>query len=300
MIKYNRGSASFEPFFLLLAIIIALWVLGGGPQKATTGNGTYVAPKTLSGIKSEVNRIDRETQNYKASLNKNDLIGILSPLSKYFTLQAYSYGTGNPEQEIIELTVSDELPQEMNITGFKLISGVSGASAIIGTAVYLPDPRLFVPSESVHVSPGDRIYIVSGKSPAGYSFKVNKCSGYFAQSHQYNPPLYTSCPRLTELPMSAVDVNFRNACINYMNGIGSCQIPKIDASTALQIGSQCAGYISNNTGYDTCIDKHKNDLDFNQHQWRIFLNQPRPLWQSQYEFIKLVDGLGRTVAYTSY
>ena len=87
-------------------------------------------------------------------------------------------------QEHIYLSAKSNNTESINISKWKIRSAVSGRIVDIGNA-----ERLFISGstgskEIVVMGPKDKVYILSGRSPIGSSFVVNKCMGYLKQFSQ--------------------------------------------------------------------------------------------------------------------
>ena len=82
----------------------------------------------------------------------------------------------------------------MKITGWKL-KGKTGLDIAIGQgASYIYSNVASQPQENIYLKPGEKAIIITGKSPLGTSFKLNKCAGYFEQFHEFAPELNIDCP----------------------------------------------------------------------------------------------------------
>ena len=297
MAEKTGGSGSDVGIFI---IIFCILVAGLATGSGFAGSLQNKSSENQNSESSSQNLSSTEKVQQEKDSARLKSIGTLSPLSKYFSLRTGRVSNNNPNQEYLELNLSSNAPNKVLITGFNIKSGITGRGTAIGKAVYKPYSSLENLEEPIFLSPGDKVYIVSGKSPVGYSFRVNKCSGFFGQAQNYTPSLYNECPLPTEEILPNFGANNRNACLNYLERLGRCQIPNPDFQTSLEIGSDCVSYVTNEIGYGACVDNHGSDNDFYRHEWRVHLKQPETLWQSQRELIKLVDQNGQTVAYTEY
>lgn len=290
----KSGGASFGPFFILLLFIIVLAAIGGstGPGGRS---GSYVAPTESEEIQRELNRIEQDVGEIKKGQEKNALIGPHSPLFGKIDLYAGNVWSNNPDQEYVELTVGTNAGSRLLLTGLEIKSSISGGGAIIGKGVYRPEFSSSNLEDPIYVNPGDHIYLVSGKSPIGYSFRVNKCTGYFSQFHDFSPSLSFDCPRPADEGLPSVPLQWRNLCYNYIEGLPSCSMPLNFIPE--DIGPECTAHVTSKINYDTCIDKHRLDFDFYKPEWRVYLNRPEELWNSRREFIKLLDQDKKTIDY---
>ena len=68
----------------------------------------------------------------------------------------------------------------------------------------------------------------------------------------------------------------------------------------LSISPECNIYMRENINYGSCVQKHKNDKDFYNHEWRVYLERDQQLWKDRREVIKLLDTNGKTIDAISY
>lgn len=195
--------------------------------------------------------------------------------------QAYST---QPEQEYVVLEHFDfDNKQAANISGMKL-QNRDRVSGTIGKDEY---------GGNIALNYGERAAIVTGISPLGKNFKLNKCSGYFNQNNSL--PVYASCPSLSDLPQPR---NLNNKCIQYTESLGSCVVPNINADTG--IDNTCAEFVSQHASYVGCVADHKNDSDFDQRQWLIYLGKNAEMWGNRRDLVQLFDQLGKLITEISY
>lgn len=142
---------------------------------------------------------------------------------------------------------------------------------------------------------GERAIVATAISPLGKNLKINKCSGYLAQENNISPSISFSCPRISDLNLPR---NLNNDCINYIESLSSCVSPTINADTG--INNDCAQFVSQHASYAGCVTDHKNDSDFNQPEWRIYLGQNAEMWGNKHENIQLFDQTGKLITEISY
>ncbi len=277
-------------FFLLIIGVVALaWLGAGAPQ----GNGTY---RTTNNTSVENNT--PQTQEERRDVANKKIIGALSPLSKHVSLRAGSLGGTDPQNEYLEIQISNEAPSRINITGFTIKSGMSGEGTTLKKAVLLPFTNVINVEETISLSPGDRAYIITGRSPSSYSFKENKCIGYLGVNKHYPTLPYCPSPRDEVIPF--IGATYRNACLDYIDSVPSCTVPSPDFETSLSIGPDCASYVTTKINYSECVKIHRSNSDFYGKQWWIYLNYDETLWDTRRELILLQDLNKQTVAYFEY
>jgi len=290
-------STGYGFIWVFIIVIVAMWAFNEGPQASNRdAAGNYQAPSTLEGIQQEVTRIDRETSQLKSDVAAANKVGEKSDLYQYLSInQAYLWSE-NPSFEYDAISLSSNAPKRVLISGMRIKSGITGRGALIPRAVYRPDFSNPNYDDPVYLNPGDTAYIISGKSPLGYSFRVNKCSGYATQFNTFSPSLSYECPLPASEDLPNFTANKRNQCLNYIQSIPSCFMPVNDVPS-LEIGPDCVQYVTTKINYNSCVATHKLEPDFYKGVWYLYLRQDETLWQNQREQIKLIDQNGKTSAY---
>jgi len=183
------------------------------------------------------------------------------------------------------------------ITGWQIKSVVTGASAKIGKGAYLAYPGQLNPESEIFLSPGGRAVVATGRSPIGVSFRLNKCTGYFAQYQTFTPTLPEQCPALQEESLPKAPNALDDRCLDYIDRLPIC---RTHGKLPIYLKPECTTYIAERTNYNFCVSAHKNDPDFYLNEWRIYLNRDDRLWKNRRETIKLIDNEGKTVTAVSY
>lgn len=206
----------------------------------------------------------------------------------------------NPDEEYITIEANKNNTSPITITGLRLVSPISGKDYEIGRGVKIPNSNFVSEENPISLNPGERAVIVSGDSPIGRSFQLNKCTGYFEQFQDFSPNLPKSCPRPEdELVITAnllQEVN--NSCIDFIERLPRCetylkQLP-------LGYTNQCRSFIANELTYAGCVENHRADPDFIVGEWRVFLKRQEELWREKRELIQLVDTSGKVIDTFSY
>lgn len=194
--------------------------------------------------------------------------------------------SGDASQEYISLENFDyENKQAAVISGMKL-QNRDNVSATIGKDEY---------GNNIALNYGERAVVATAISPIGKNFKINKCSGYLAQGKSFSPAISFSCPRISDLNLPR---SLNNRCIDYIESLNSCAVPTINADTG--INNDCAEFVSQHASYTGCLADHKNDSDFIQPEWRIYLGKNAEMWGQKHENIQLFDQSGNLIKETSY
>ncbi len=198
--------------------------------------------------------------------------------------------------EYIKLESSTDEP--INITGWSIVSEITGNKAFIPNASSIP----LVESEKPIIINGyQKIILSSGSSPIKISFRENICTGYIEEKNLFNPSLYQRCPNIDNgnLPARIED---SDQCMSYINSLQTCKTPK----SFPNIPSYCEDFIIENASYGGCVKNYKNYKDFYRDSWRIFLNSKTPLWKREkdgknnQESLQLLDAQGKIVDTFTY
>lgn len=319
---------NFTWFFVILLALGVIWLLSGGPDRASSKNPFVRAPNTSNPgetygtgffavgrsnaststteeqqytIQEQLKTIGDETAKVKDELQKAQE---MASASEYSDLITFSKGTATattPDKEYVQIVLSKKAPNKVIITNWELKSAISGVSIKIGEATWLPRLGASNTKNTIVLSPGDKAVISTGRSPIGVSFKINICSGYLTQFQTFYPIIKSECPD----PYSEIEEQYlagpnayNDACLNFIDGIRKCTISTGQLPLGMQ--SQCQDFVTKKINYNACIDKHRNDESFYSGEWRIYLSRDTELWKAKREIIKLIDGVGKTVGTITY
>ena len=115
--------------------------------------------------------------------------GDASPYAGKIIIRESNATESDVTQEFIQLTASEGNSQPILVTNWALQSAVSGARAIIPPAVPFFILGVVNPVQPVYLEPGASIFVATGASPVGTSFRENICSGYLSELHTFTPEL---------------------------------------------------------------------------------------------------------------
>ncbi len=217
-----------------------------------------------------------------------------SPFFRLLTLETGNVYSNSAKDQYIMIRADQDLQKPIVVSGWRLVSIESGASATIPEGLILPFSESYNnANEKIALRGGDKAYINTARSPNGYSFLTNKCTGYFQQFNDFRPSLSYSCPRLSDEPLPERPNNLKDNCLDYIRSFPQCRT----LTTALPPGLaiECQNFINDHAGYSPCIQNHKTDKDFYGKEWRIYLNHSDLLWKDRRETIRLLDENGKTV-----
>jgi hypothetical protein len=210
-------------------------------------------------------------------------------------------GATDPKTEYVQIYLAQNAPAPLTITGWRLVSKVTGAVATIPKGVQTLTVGKVNSTSDIILRPGESAMIISGPSPVGLSFRENVCTGYLGGLQSFTPPLPKNCPEPIEELGDYYDGAFRTrdaACIDYTQSISRCKT--ITYSKKKELSSSCWNFLEHHLNYNGCVSTHQNESDFNGKTWRIYLGSSAPLWRTKSESIALIDNEGKVVASFNY
>ncbi len=312
-----------------LIALFGLWLLSGGLNSDFAKGGPFIHPPAplgsgssygdLSGYSiiprgdftigsygstnqiknaNDPQSIQKEIDRVALEIKKAQDAAVASEYKGKIFLRSGSVSGTNANREYLEIIVDSNLKEKVSITGWQLRSTITYRGATIGRAASLPVNDQVNVEGPVLVSANDRLYINSGRSPIGISFKTNLCTGFFGQFQEYTPSLRNDCPRPIDQRRPLIPSDFVDACEDYLSRMSSCRVPV--ESVPPEIGRDCNNYISNNVNYQSCILTNKYNSEFNKPEWRIFLKQDSRLWKDRRDVIQLLDLKGKIVDTLTY
>jgi hypothetical protein len=208
-----------------------------------------------------------------------------------------SYGVSNPDDEYLILTAGSQNTEPMLVTGMKVHSAITLATATIGEGVDLYFEKQTNPKGPIFLKPGGRIYLFSGHSPLAASFRLNKCFGYLNSYYNFRIGISTNCPLIQPKDLPVFPNQLSDKCLDFIGGIGQCVEPKSNWKYTDQV---CENFIRSKYSYGTCVAEHRNDSDFYYREWRVYLDRSQPMWKSQREHVQLIDTQGKVLSEFSY
>ena len=280
---------------LILLGIVAIALFGG--LKKPDGTNPDPIDNNPEQVEVSVEQKIQDTQNQikdlKTQLQTEEDKKTQSQYKGIVTLSFINRST-DPAQEYVTIKVKETATETISVTGWVIKSITTGTQVTIPKATYLFFTGMMNTEDNIFLSAGDILYLNTGISPNGSSFKVNKCSGYLGQLQTFIPYLDNNCPLpknedLSSIPKLAIN----DACLDYIEGMSRCKIQT--TSLPANWSTECTNFIYNKINYPSCINTHKNDSDFYKNEWRVYLKRSERLWKDRRETIILYDNVGKIV-----
>lgn len=285
-------------FFLF--IIGVVWFFTGGPNRPSAKSGWFLFKpqetqlKQWEEQKEKVAPIDGK-KTATSTTNASTTPTEITYKGKVTINAGWNAEEANPQKEYIEINVNSDAKNPINISKWKL-KGKLGLDIIIGDGTLLPLPPYPPTKQNIVLNPGDRAYIVTGKSPLDASFKINKCLGYITQTQTFYPSIYKECPYAKD---ENLPNNLKDACLDYIDDISRCETPTT-FPFVISNDMTCREYLTTKVNYKGCIDAHRADKDFYKNEWRIYLGRNEEMWKQSRETTTLYDENGKVVDEASY
>ncbi|MBI4155649.1 MAG: hypothetical protein HY507_00265 [Candidatus Zambryskibacteria bacterium] len=283
-----------------IIIILALITiaLSGGAKKSSLV--WPISPSSSPVVQSKTEVAEKPAGSSGAGGKVENANITNSGVSKYSGLISLKYVSRSekPEQEYVTIQANNSQTKSILVTGWTLKSLASGQSAAIPKGTPLFFSNTINSDEDIYLRPGETLYLSTGLSPNGTSFKVNKCSGYLTQFQTFTPYISSICPRASDEDLSKIPKYVWNdSCFDYIDSYPRCKIQTDIMPVTWSV--ECKDFI-NKLNYPSCVNAHKNDGDFYLPEWRVFLRRNQPIWKSKRENIVLYDNFGKVVSTISY
>lgn len=278
---------------LLLILGIIVVALYGGVNNAkdsgTIGGGSTpkkTETKSLSQTEREIEELRKQIQEEEDKKLKSkyaDLVTISSVVK-----------SSDPNKEYVAIRVSSKATTTIPVTGWRVSSNYSAFAVYIPKASYLFFAGMPNSEENVYLNAKDTLYVITGHSPIGVGFRSNKCTGYLDQFQTFTPYLKDNCPLPENIATQYINDNLVNeACLRYIDSLRRCEIST--KNIPLNWTSECKNFISEKINYPYCINQHKNDSDFYENEWRVYLKRSDSIWTARRQTITLYDNEGKIV-----
>ncbi len=203
------------------------------------------------------------------------------------------YRANATEPNVNDEYVVLEARGDVSLQGWSLASMVSGVRVMLPYATPLYRQGTVNTAYPVVLKAGTRAIVSTGFSPAGVSFRENRCSGYLS-SLNVNPRIEQSCPSPAE-SIALTDQNLQRyggECIDYVRTLPQCTTP---STIPTSLSAACRIYVANTFSYNGCVDAHKTQGGFEEGAWRLYVGSAGEIWRNEHDAIRLLDERGLTV-----
>lgn len=310
-------------FLLIMAGLWVLWLFGGGPENPTSKGGFFISPPkeaggsgetftpTLRKNKKEISSGDKSTPETNKNLSTKEMEERVARLKRKLEelkteiesssfkdkISIENYGNNidskKPQKEYLTIQASRGNEQTIPITGWKLKSKVTNKTVTIPKGTKLPNQGEVNTEKPILLKPGEEATVVTGSSPIGVSFKINKCTGYFEQNQDFIPSLRENCPDPEDTLRSYEDrTELDEEDIDYIDSIRRCHM---ELNYPSYVSNKAREFLSENINYAGCVNNYREDEDFFSDEWRIYLDRSEDLWRENFEKIQLLDSKGKLV-----
>ncbi len=227
----------------------------------------------------------------------------LSPLRGALTITTLSRGT-TVDREYIVIQASTKNSRDIDISGLTIRSRVSLNGQTIGKGWKLYFPENVGGTDPIRLQPGNRAYLISGRSPMGVftsgdGFEVNRCSGFLSKGTSFSPSLPLTCPSPKDYPLPLPPNALSDACYDFVKTIPRCTVPT-SIPKSLQSDGSCQSFVFNRINYNQCVTNFKDSPRFFSGEWRVYFGRSTTLWRTTREIIELVDADGKLIDSRQY
>jgi hypothetical protein len=284
---------------LLFMAVVAIALFGGIKNVANIGpvSNENQAQQEIN-LEQKIQNTQTEIDNLKKQLQIEEDKKTQSQYKGIVTL-SYINRSKDPSQEYVVIKVRDDAKESIPVTGWVLKSINTGNQVSIPKATYLFFTGMLNVEENILLVAGDTLYLTTGISPNGSSFKVNKCSGYLGQFQTFIPYFNNNCPAPRNEDLSSIPKLLVNSdCLDYIDSMNRCRIQT--ETLPINWGTECKNFIIDKINYPSCINTHKNDKDFYEKEWRVYLKRGENLWKDRREIVVLYDNDGKIVDTLKY
>ncbi|MSR76083.1 MAG: hypothetical protein EXS68_00650 [Candidatus Ryanbacteria bacterium] len=215
-------------------------------------------------------------------------------LARSFALSTRNAKSRNINEEYVEIVYAPtKNAAPVDISDW-MIADSKGESYKLGGISLIPGISSLYNQDRLILRGSARIHVVTGRSPLGENFRLNKCAPYFSQYKTFTPRISDSCPSPSREPGQD---SLSDTCYQYIKTISACRIP---TNIPFFLDNTCREFIQKNASYDACVKNHKSDTDFYGDEYWVYLNRPEHIWSDIRDSVILKDARGSVVKAISY
>ena len=212
----------------------------------------------------------------------------LGQLSLYYgqvELTSFSLGNSiNPSR--LDMRSAASIAASIDIRGWS-VEGNLNVRILIPGAVGDYIPSGLVSDNNLLLNKSETVSFYSNYSPIGVGLKLNECTGYLNNTAKFIPELPRNCPAIYD---KSEIINFSGTCQNLITSVRSCGVPTSDQinSVPKPDESQCRSILTGRTNYQSCYNRHRNDINFFAKEWRVWI-QSAMNFDSGHDRLLLLD-----------
>lgn len=309
---------SIGPVLAMFAVIILI-ALGGGfaeegertatqeraGQTAATQRNTQSAPEPALSSREVEHRLAQLYRELDALEEEARVARLFAPPSPYRDMVRLGRGNAQADdeaREYVTIDASSGNQRALAVTDWYLESYVTETRAGLPHGIRIPDGRFDRSREDIFLRPGERAVVATDASPLGFSFRENRCTGYFARQVETYPSLSRRCPQPEDELAGFTTIALDNDdCYEFVEGIARCATVTEEAIKQARVSRQCELFVRDMLTYEGCVLNHRHDPLFdNVGSWRIYLNRNDELWRQEREIIRLIDQNDRIIDVVEY
>ncbi len=193
------------------------------------------------------------------------------------------------------VSIYSRAKEYINLEGWRLESERRGTKYYFPKAYEIPQYYYWTKRSDINLSPRGEVVVFSGRSPSGYSFQLNKCTGYLNNRYDFYPSLPRKCPIYSDRELESI-YGLPSWCRKLIRSVSRCQEPNLNKF----LTEECRDYARENLNYGGCVKNHRYDSDFFSKKWYVYLNRNSEIWSNYSDTIILRDNNGLIVDKYSY
>lgn len=170
-IKKNLNNMFEKDTLIAIGVVGFLLLLATTPRASSQTAGTTTEATSVD-LKTQVIEAERQARVLQKELEEIAKPQVL--ISSVNPADTRKDSDGDPYEDEDDEYVILKVKKSVNLTGWKLKSQRTGNSVTIGKVN--PIANSVLEKQDLIANPGDRIIVVSGRSPIRESFRMNSCS----------------------------------------------------------------------------------------------------------------------------
>lgn len=270
------------------------------PDAAVRGPDISVLfDETGNATTQELAEAEAEYEELLKKIEETKTFGDPSPYREQVHIHQGNATANTPNTEYLTLEASWKNTAPISMRGWSVQSALTGLRGYVPRATHPFLMGAINTQNDLSLDPGDSVYLTSGTSPVGTSFRTNSCTGHLIELQTFAPALERSCPSPRDsFALTPENLQtYGEACYDFIQTLPSCTLPR---TVPANLSSACHAYLVNNFSYNGCVQNHRHESNFAGNEWRLYMSARGELWRNTHDIIRLLDEKGRTVDYISY